>query len=138
MKYPAIYDMRRDSWNDYWQMRVYKTLKAMRAELAEEVIDSNGDTLALVQPSSGYTPKGEETIFNGPMFATLYVCEERMGSELLCHEAVHIAMAHERHVMRFGMKYGGTCDEDEERLAYYIGRVFRGIVETLREHGHME
>jgi hypothetical protein len=130
--------MRRAIWNDYWKMRVYKTLKAMQSDLFDEGIETNIDTLALVHPSCGYSPKGEETIFYGPMFATLYVCEERMGSELLCHESVHIAMAHERYIMRFGMKYGEDCDEDEERLAYYTGRVFRGIVETLREHGHME
>ena len=139
MKYPAIYDMHRDGWNDYWRMAVYKTNKAMLKGLADEGIkDFTADTLALVHPSATYTHKDEYGGFASDMFATLFVSQENMGSEVLCHESVHIALAHERYVLRYGMDYGDDCNPDEERLAYFTGKVFRGIVETLRRHKHME
>ena len=51
----------------------------------------------------------------------MFVNEERCGTEVLCHECLHMALAYERHVLLFGMGYGEFCGENEERLAYFLG-----------------
>lgn len=138
VKYPIIYEMRRDDWDDYWRMAIYKNNKELLEGLKNEGIDDGTtDTLALVRPTASYTREGEFGDFTSSMYATLFLSLDNMGTELLCHESVHIGMAHERFIERFKMRYGDQCGKDEERLAYFIGSVMRGIVETLRENKHI-
>jgi hypothetical protein len=139
VKYPIIYEMRRGTWNDYWRVAIYKNNAALKKGLkAEGIVDATPDTLALVHSTASYTKKLEWGDFTSSMFATLFLSLDNMGTEILCHESVHIGMAHERFINRFKMEYGDQCGTNEERLAYYIGSVMRGLVETLRENGHIE
>jgi hypothetical protein len=139
IKYPIVYEMRRDGWNDYWRMSIYKNNAELLRGLKDEGIDDGTDnTLALVHPTATYTKEKEHGDFSSSMFATLFLSLDNLGSEVLCHESVHIGMAHERFVEWFGMAYGDQCGKNEERLAYYIGSVFSGIVTTLRENKHIE
>lgn len=127
MRKPKIYEMRKDGWNDYWEIYVFATCKDMQRYLREHWIECESDTRALVHPVRG----------GGLIYAECYLNEEYLGSGLLSHEMVHVAMAHERK-NGFGMNYGPEIGNDEERLAYFQGDCMDGCVNTLRDNGHIK
>jgi hypothetical protein len=69
-------------------------------------------------------------------WATMFLNEEDLRKdkhEIIAHEALHCAMAHERNVQHFIMDYGDDSEmEDEERLCYLHGRIVVGIYKALR------
>jgi hypothetical protein len=132
----AVYIMRRDGWCDYFELHVSPTSAIMR-EHAEEVASRDGWTV----PSVGWdTTRGmvhPMLSLDGP-FAYLFLAEDYLGAGVVSHECLHVAMAHERFVLRFGMAYGDQIGEDEERLAYFLTDTVKGVYNTLYEHGHIK
>jgi len=131
-----IYTMKRDGWNDYFEMHVSKTDILMRKQ-AEKIAKRDGwaipsdgwqDTRGMVHPMS---------TISGP-FAYLFLSEGSLGVGVVAHECLHIATSHERFVFRYGMDYGEQIGEDEERLAYFLSSCIKGVYKTLRENGHIK
>lgn len=131
----AIYEMRRDGWRDYFLLHVSPDAKKMRAH-AEEVAKGEGWPI----PSEGWgVTRGlvhPMHSLDGP-FAHLFLAEDGLGSGIVAHECLHVAMAHERFVLRFAMAYGDEIGEDEERLAYFLTDCIKGVYSTLYDHGHI-
>lgn len=69
-------------------------------------------------------------------FATMFLNDEdlhRNKAEIVSHEALHCALAHERFVQHYSMDYSSSTDmEHEERLCYTHGRIVKGIYDALR------
>ncbi len=131
----VVYEMRRDGWRDYFELHVSPTASLMRKH-AEEIAASDGwavpadgwsDTMGMVHPVLS---------LDGP-FAYLFLSEEALGVGVVAHECLHVATSRERFVNRYGMNYGDQIGEDEERLAYFLTSVIRGVYTTLYEHGHI-
>jgi hypothetical protein len=131
-----IYKMQRDGWLDHFEMHVSKTSKEMREHIeklfkewhCEIPSDGWSETRGLVHPVQS---------IEGP-FAYLFLAENALGVGVVAHECLHVAMSHERFVLRFGMNYGDQIGEDEERLAYYLTSCARGVYETLYENKHIK
>lgn len=134
MKRTTIYEMRRDGWNDFFELHISKTDKDMRRHIEEvakkeywlDTVLPLDRTLGLVHPF----------ISTEPCFAYCFLSEEHLGTKIVAHECLHVAMAHERFVFCYGMDYGDECGPHEERLAYYFGEALDGVYATLIEHGH--
>lgn len=131
----AVYIMRRDGWNDYFEMHVSPNAHAMRMH-AEAIAKRDGWTV----PSEGWAETRGMVhpmqSIEGP-FAYLFLNEDSLGSGIVAHECLHVAMAHERFVIRYGMDYGPQIGEDEERLAYYLTSSIKGVYNTLYENKHI-
>lgn len=130
-----IYELRREGWEDYFELHVSPTLRSMRIHIAKTLKEDGKkkqenleDTLALVSP---------RITWDGP-FAQMFVNEEHLGVGILAHESLHVALAHERFVLRFSGNYGSGVSENEERLAYFLSDTIRGVINLLREQGHLE
>lgn len=131
-----VYEMRRDGWTSYFELHVSPNPGSMRRHIAEEFkknsfpLPGGGvhDTVGLVQPIN---PKSG-------LFAICFLNEERLGAGVVAHECLHVALAHERFVIHFGMNYGGQCEEHEERLAYFLTDCVKGVYDSLYEHGHIK
>ncbi len=137
----VVYEMRREGWKAYFELHVSTTPTAMKEHAAEtyrnyglELPSEWEGTVGLVCPLMRLDAVSGRS---EGLFALMFVNEERCGTEVLCHECLHMALAYERHVLLFGMGYGEFCGENEERLAYFLGKTMAGVVETLREHGHI-
>lgn len=114
----AVYEMRRDGWLDYFELHVSPTAQAMQQH-ARATFEKYGfqkeefrDTLGLVHPVQ--SPDG--------IFAFCFLNEQDLGAGVVAHECLHVAMAHERYILHFGMNYGDGFEDlaDEERLAHFL------------------
>lgn len=135
-KKTAVYEMRRDGWRDYFNLHVSPTANDMRKHI-EEIADRDGwavptegwdETRGLVHPVKS---------IDGP-FAHLFLAEDGLGAGIVAHECLHVAMAHERFVLQFGMDYSDQIGEDEERLAYFLTSAIRGVYDTLYRYKHIK
>jgi len=131
---PAVYKMKREGWKYYFELHVSRTTKAMLAHCKELGREAPLDTLAQVSPFCRSNIGTKD--FDG-LFAIMFVSEENLGVGLLAHECLHVAMAYERFVNGFKMCYGPQCGDDEERLAYLMTDAIKGVVNTLRDNGHL-
>jgi hypothetical protein len=140
VKKTAVYTMKRDGWNDFFELHVCPNSKSLKV-YAERFYKYNGwvlpeeglcGTLGLVHPE--IEPK-----INKP-YAHVFLSKENIGVGIVTHEALHLAMAHERFILRFGMNYGDGIEnlDDEERLAYYLTSAIRGIYDILYDNGHIK
>ncbi len=137
----TVYVMRREGWKAHFEVHVSPSARTMREHVAEIyeryglILPSELDsTLGLVCPIMRLDSISGAS---DGLFAVMFVNMENCGTEILCHECLHVALAHERHVLMFGMDYGPECGEHEERLAYFLGAAMAGVVATLRENGHI-
>jgi hypothetical protein len=133
---PKIYVMRREGWNDCFLLHIFKDSKSMRkyiVDLAKKegwTVPTDGwdETRGMVHPM----------ITTDNVYAYMFLAEDSLGVGVVSHESLHVAMAHERYVLRFGMSYGPEVGSDEERLAYYLTSVTRGVYSILYENGHIK
>jgi hypothetical protein len=132
----AVYDMRRDGWNDYFQLFVSPNAKAMRRLIASKFAkwgcplptDGWTETRGMFKPISS----------DDGSFGCMFLAEDGLGVSIVSHECLHAAMAHERFILRFGMNYGPQIGNDEERLCYFFDNCLSGVYATLRENGHVK
>ena len=132
-----IYTIHREGWNEYFELHVSRNTKIMRAHIEELAKDQGWseaakdlkDTEGMVHP----------VISNEDLFALLFLSQEHLGVGVVAHECLHVAMAHERFILRFGMEYGDGLEnlEHEERLAYFLTHCIRGVYNALYENGHI-
>ena len=138
-KLTHVYDIHRDGWKDWFQLHVSKTkeimqrhVKAMNKKYRWNIFDIDAKefnlVLGCVQPV--YHSEG--------CFAIMFLNEQALGGGVVAHECLHVAMAHERHVLQFKMDYGPECGEDEERLAYYLTEVVKSVNNVIYDNGHAE
>jgi hypothetical protein len=134
-----MYTLQRDGWTDCIHLFVDKTERAMHRRIAKRSVtnkwkpiftaDSLKDTLGLVKPFVTIDP-------NAP-FAEIFLNEENLGVGVVAHECLHVAMAHERYINHFAMRYDpDNGNADEERLAYYLTSVVKGVYNVLYDNGH--
>jgi len=71
------------------------------------------------------------------LYAYMHLNEENLGVGVVAHECLHVAFAHER-MMMFNMIYGDGCGRDEERIAYHLTDIIRGVYEVLNKNGHIK
>jgi len=127
MRKPKIYEMRQEGWETKWDLYVFKTVKDMQHYLRANIKGDFDGVLGLVEPLA----------LNNGTFAACYLNEENMGSGLIAHEMLHVAMARERYI-GFKCDYGDTVGQNEERLAYFLTDCMIGCVNTLRDNGHIK
>lgn len=72
-----------------------------------------------------------------PLFAYMHLNEENLGVGVVAHECLHAAFAHERMIM-FECSYGDDCGKDEERIAYLLTDIIRGVCDVLNKNGHVK
>lgn len=133
-KLTQVYYLHRDGWKDWFAVHVSKTKGIMQRHIKSMdrkygwKIDMEGfeHTLACVQPV--YHDQG--------CFAIMFLNEQYLGVGTVTHECLHVAMAHERHVLQFGMDYGSEIGEHEERLAYYLTEVVKSVYNMIYENHH--
>lgn len=127
-----VYSLRKNDWNDTFELHLSKTAKIMRNHINKMMREKFGiknhtesnDTLGMVHP----------VLSTGNVFAYCFLNEENLTPGVIAHECGHIAMAHERFVLRFKMNYGDDCNDDEERMLHYMTSCIDGIYEVLKEH----
>jgi hypothetical protein len=131
----VIYIMRKEGWKETWEMHISKTPESMRDHIKAmyrkwKIKDPRdyGDAIGLVHP----------VLSTGSIFAYCFLNEGHLGAGVVSHECLHVAMAHERFVLRFGMNYGDSIGDDEERLAYYLTSCVRGAYDTLYDNDHIK
>lgn len=127
-----VIKMQKPGWNDWWELRVAKTQKEMMQDIRaydksigkeEEFFD---DLLGRVSPIFGFSS------IENPKFAVMFLNEQNLTVDVISHECLHLAMAHER-IIHFSMWYGDGFEslEDEERMGHYMTSCIRGIYATL-------
>jgi len=92
------------------------------------------DMLGCVFPVSVINPT---TGKRDGLFAYMHLNEEHLGVGVIAHECLHVAFAHERMIM-FDCSYGADCGQDEERLAYLLTDIIRGVYDVLYKNGHIK
>jgi hypothetical protein len=127
---PLVYKLKRNGWNEWFELRISKTAKAMRYDIVRMGkswdkryhIGDFSDTLGMVHPvlSTGYC------------FAYCFLNEENLTPGIIAHECGHLSMARERFIIRFGMDYGDDCNEHEERMLGYMTSCIDGIYDVLK------
>ena len=129
----AVYDIRRPGWADYFQLHVSGTAEEMyhRAKRIAKPLSFTGisdDDAAMVLPIY--------TICSDGLIAHMMLCQEYLSHGIIAHECLHVGMARERFLLRFGMDYGDglTPLDNEERLAYYVGDIVELVTECLTGH----
>lgn len=129
-----VYDMKREGWNEYYELRVSKNQKEMVKDMIKIYklnkwpLENDFDcTQGLVYP-----------IYNSEKFAICFLHEDRLGPGVVSHEMLHVAFAHERNILRFKMDYGPKIGVDEERVAYFMTSLMAGVYETLYENKHIK
>ena len=127
------YAICRTGWLDYFTVKVYSNVKHMRIGITRDGGTPDGSCIALVQPAVSMTNPRHIGEFTSNMFATMYLNEDHMGRDILVHECLHVALAHERFVERFRMYYGLECGAQEERLAYYLSEIYVELTRRLRK-----
>jgi hypothetical protein len=135
MKATAVYIMGRDDWTDTWELHVSNTAKIMRNHITKFSKETCGveekdvsDTLGMVHPVNS----------TGNCFAYCFLNEENLGAGIVAHECGHVAFAHERFVLRFGMNYGNDCNENEERVLHFMTDCIKGVYNVLYAHKHIK
>ena len=126
--------MKRDGWKDFWELRVSKNQKEMARDIGKvskgwsEVLVIGGGTHGLVKPISS----------TDGFYAICFLHEDCLGAGVVGHEMLHVAMAHERFVLQFGMSYGDNTGDDEERLCYFLTALLKGVYDVLYENKHIK
>ena len=139
------FDIRPDRCFAVWfTLYLSVTRKAMNAHIGEwsrktgNPVDHDAITAGLVHATSirQFQPEGKRQWYSD-YFATMFLNDEDLRknrAEIIAHEALHCALAHERFVQHFSMDYLSSTDmEHEERLCYTHGRIVAGIYQTLRK-----
>jgi hypothetical protein len=143
------YRIRSDTtFTDYFDLVVCATQRSMNAYIGKYSeshgmsIEHDARTAGLVQPTQiREFPALDDRRWYSSHYATMFVNEEQLCIEIVAHECLHLAMAHERFVYHFNMCYGdGDKDDikDEERICYYHGRVVETVFKLLHKHGHFK
>ena len=129
---------------DYFDLHVSATQKEMNAH-AERWAKSLGikmqhdaATAGIVQPSSirMFPEVYRDEEWRSICFCRMFLSQEKLTEQIIAHECLHVAMCHERHVEMFDMRFDMEIDEDEERLAHYLGRTVEGVMKALRKGGY--
>lgn len=114
------------------KVRVYATKREMQAAIRADTRQVSEDTAALVGPVEVLSFKtGRQRTL--PIFAEVYLAATRLGTEVLCHESVHVADAYLRRrgtPVTLG-ELNGTGNMDET-IATLTGRIARLLVTRLR------
>jgi len=133
-----IYQIKKPGWNATFIVHVSKTRKAMVKATLDfykqmkwdpkfDNIDNN-ETFGRVIQIEGIPQKNE--------FAHMFLNEQDLDIGVLTHECLHVALAHERLIFRFGMCYGDEITDDEERLCYYHTHAVRAVYDLLIANNH--
>jgi hypothetical protein len=125
------FTIRRDNFDDYWVLKTYSTAVNMRIGITRDGGTPDAECVARVQPTITLYRDGAPGTFTSNAFATMYLNQEWMGVDLLSHECVHLALAHDRFVLRYRMYYGTQCGAAEEALAYYQGDALNSLIKLL-------
>ena len=115
----------------YYHVLVFETKQDMwdaGAKLSSFEKDQNGGYGALTIPLWRERHDGEKWI-KAPKIGTVLFYKDLLGSEVISHEAVHMATSYLRHTKE--LKLSDQIDDDEEKLAYCIGSCVRQIVDNL-------
>lgn len=129
------YKLKKDSCDKYFDMYVFKNQKEMLKYFKANDIEAEPDCGGLVQPHFHIVrDDGEKYICC--KWATVFLYEGNLGAGVVSHEALHLAMTHERTIVGFNMQYGDDCTEVEERLAYTLTEVVQSIYSVLFANKH--
>ncbi len=82
-----------------------------------------------------HTYKGD---FTSDTFGTMFLAETELTPEYIAHECLHAAFAYDRFVRRFNMHYGEDCNDDEERIAYYLMYCIKNVTKILIDNKHLK
>jgi hypothetical protein len=139
-----IYRVRPDSAFAVWfSLHICPTRKAMNSHIARwaksigNAVVHDAATAGLVRSTSiREFPAEGKLCWYSDHFATVFLNHEDLrkhGAEIVAHEALHCALAHERFVQHYSMDYSSSTNmEHEERLCYTHGRIVIGIYRALR------
>ena len=140
-----IHRIGRPNFDDYFELHVSTTAKEMKNHIKKwadkvdaNVINWEQDYEGLVQPTYMREFITNDWRWYSSMFATMFVNAECLTHEVIAHECLHVAMAHERFVNHFMMDYEGDCGEHEERLAYYLGEITQSVIKVLRKDKYLK
>ena len=129
----SVYDIRRPGWGDLFKLHISFDAAEMCAKvrrMAAKLNYSNteGDLEAIVLPIY--------TILSDGIIAHMFLNQDNLTHGIIAHECLHVGMARERFLLRFGMDYGDglTPLDNEERLAYYVGDIVELVTECLTGH----
>lgn len=138
----VVYEMRRAGWRDFFELHVSPNPQAMRMhaeaiyrKVMHPIPEGWESTIGLVLPLC-MSINGRDS----GLFAYCFLNEKDLGAGVVSHECLHVAMAHERFVLQFGMNYGEGYETlaDEERLAYFLTETVKGVYNTLYDNGHIK
>lgn len=118
----------------YWDVRVYPTRRQMRAGYRRlDPANRPDDTFAaIVMPLVTWTTAEAKT--PEPSLGHVLFTKEKLDSEIVAHEAVHMATSYMRR-RRWRLRLTSEIDDHEERLAYLIGRCAALVANELHEIG---
>ena len=141
MPNPDQFYITKDGYKDYLTVRVYKTQKAMY-EASEKLgalykNESNGDkdSTAWFITTPVNKCKFTNSEFTADMYGIILLNEEYLLYDLIAHECLHAALAHERLINRYMLDYYNENGE-EERLAWHMQYIFANILDALKEYGY--
>jgi hypothetical protein len=98
------------------------------ARLSSFEQDQNGGYGALTVPLWREKIKNGELV-KAPCVGRVLFYKDLLGSEVISHEAVHMATSYLRFINQ--LKLSDQIDADEEKLAYCAGSCTRQIVDSL-------
>lgn len=138
-KNTKIYIMKKDNYTDHYEMHVSKNVKIMREHIKDIYKENKWVIKYYIDEVKGLvSPIISNNSVNNHPYCYLFLNEDDLGVGTVAHECLHISMTHERFINRFKMNYGLQIGEDEERLAYYLTDVVKGVYNVLYENKHIK
>jgi hypothetical protein len=130
----------REGYKDYLTVRVYKTCKAMhigskKTEAHYKYKDANAPDAGAFFIASPVSKCKKTYCESTPeMYGIILLNEENLTNELIAHECLHAALAHERLINRYMLDYYKENGE-EERLCWYFQWLYANVIFALKDEG---
>ena len=131
----------RKGYKDYLSLRIYKTNKAMK--IGSNKTDKhynynsppapNASAFFIASPVSKCKKTYSET--TAEMYGIILLNEEYLIYDLIAHECLHAAIAHDRLINRYMNDYYNG-NEEEERLCYYFQWLYANVLYALKDEGY--
>jgi len=132
--------MNRKGYKDYLVVRVYKTNKSMHSGCKKLDLyykynsppAPDASAFFVCTPVSKCNKTKSET--TAEMYGIILLNEEYLIYDLIAHECLHAAIAHDRLINRYMNDYYNENGE-EEKLCWYFQWLFANVIYALKDEG---
>ena len=133
------YMFKKDDYTDYFVILMYKNRKQMYTGIKKYEKENKIRSVIMDGLSGRVYPQNRYDKLGNMLFAVCFLNEEDANMDIISHECLHIAFAHEEQVFCYTGTYSNLLNtiEEQERICYYYGEILRSVMNTLKINKHL-